>query len=106
MTDGLPPELAANLTGAALDSVAKWWLTLSQPQCDAVRQLLASPDCALHATAPDDPSVNAAVDLFADDWESHWEDNWESDWREYLTEHPDVRLVTLDFMCYTIRYGQ
>lgn len=106
MTDRLPPKLAADLTGAALDSVMQWWSTLSQSQCDAVRHLLASPDCTLHATAPDSPAPKAAVDLFTDDWEDNWEHNWESDWREYLTEHPEVRLVTLDFMSYTIRHGQ
>lgn len=71
-----------------------------------MRHVLAKPEVRLLATDSDDPESLSAVDLFADDWETNWADNWETDWREYLTEHPEVRLVTIDNLTYTIRYGQ
>ena len=104
--NNLPNELTQNLSDTEVAAVSVWWSSLSQTQRSAVQHLLAMPDCTLYASDPDDPIASSAVDFFADDWESNWKDNWESDWREYLTEHADVRLVTLEFLCYTIRYGQ
>ncbi len=100
-----PSQLLDELDASQRDLVMNWWNALSSTQRDALKTLADSPECSIFAMQADDPEATSAVDLFSDDWESTWEQDWESDWREYLTEHPDVRAVTLDFMCLMVRYG-
>lgn len=104
MIEQPPAELTAGLSDAERSSVAKWWGRLLPHQRQAVQLVLADPECTLQFSDPRVLQPSAAAEFFDDDWETNWADNWETDWREYLTEHPDVRLVTLEFISCVIRH--